>query len=600
MTNRLNRNSMTYRSFAIVLLSICSLALFPETGYGQYPQVPVTISSEKVKIDGKVFYSHIVLEKQTLYSISKAYGVSVQDIYAANPNLETDGLKKNAIILIPVPDHGSQQAKTARYATADEGNSSAGNTDKDGSSAITEEPSEKKTPDDTRKARKQTRKDRAKNEDIYLIHTVRWYEDLDVISEKYGVPVDIIIEVNGLSGRKLTNRQKLRIPADLKAYMEERSSSQDPHKEIDVPTKEESHDPGLTTTVTPASRGKVNVMLMLPLNATAGKASESNMDFYSGALIAAREAGFEGTGVDLSVYDVADGTIPMTENRIAVTDVTIGPVSRTDLTTLLSKVPEDFHVVSPFDPRAESMVAGHRNLIQAPASVYAQYENLASWIKSDRKPAEKLVVIYEKGMRETTESSAAETFLQAAGLQYSSFSYSILEGRNVLVPIKGLMAQGKINRVLVVSESEAFVNDLVRNLNLMVHDNYPIVLYGPSKLRSFETIDVEDYHNVNLHLAMSYYVDYDSREVQKFLMEYRALCNTEPGPFAFQGYDLMRYFVLMCSKYGDSWADHLESEETVKMLQSDFRFRRYGEGGLENIGIRRIIYGPDYSVSLIN
>lgn len=575
---------MTGRSFAILLLSICSLTVFPGISHGQYPHVPVTISTEKVRIDGNVFYSHIVLEKQTLYSISKAYGVSIQDIYGANPDLETEGLKKNAIILIPVKT--VPQDKTDAVSGTDNVTGTAAG---DG--------------DDQKKDRKQTKKDKENDTEVYLVHTVRWYEDLDVISKKYGVPVDIIIEVNGLSGRKLANRQKLKIPADLKSYLESKPSAaaapqETGQEEKPAPKERDRHPFQEHFTGEASMMPKVNVMLMLPLNAQEGKGSESNMDFYSGALIAAREAGLEGTGVDLSVYDVADGTIPMTENRINVTDFTIGPVSRTDLTTLLAKVPEDFMVVSPFDPRAESLVPGHRNLIQAPASVFAQYEDLASWIKEERTNGEKLVVIFEKGMRENSESTAAEAFLQAAGLQYSSFSYSILEGRNVLGPIKALMNKGKTNRVLVVSESEAFVNDLVRNLNLLKHDNYPVVLYGPSKLRSFETIDVEDYHNVNLHLAMSYYVDYDSEDVQDFLREYRALCNTEPGPFAFQGYDIMRYFTGLCSRYGKNWPGHLEDGTEGKMLQSDFRFRRYGEGGLENIGIRRIVYGPDYSVRL--
>lgn len=593
---------MTGRSFAILLLSICSLTVFPGTSYGQYPHVPVTISTEKVRIDGNVFYSHIVLEKQTLYSISKAYGVTIQDIYGANPDLETEGLKKNAIILIPVKSAQQDKTDAAAATSGKEGDRPDGSNDtvtgsgKGPAAAAVDG-------DDARKSRKQTKKDKAEDSEVYLIHTVRWYEDLDVISKKYGVPVDIIIEVNGLSGRKLANRQKLRIPADLKSYLEGKTEAAGVAVETSQEAKPAIQDKERNTfheyfTGTAVTSSKVNVMLMLPLNAQDGKGSESNMDFYSGALIAAREAGLEGTGVDLSVYDVADGTIPMTENRIKVTDFTIGPVSRTDLTTLLAKVPEDFMVVSPFDPRAESLVPGHRNLIQAPASVFAQYEDLASWIKEDKAYGEKLVVISEKGMRENSEGTAAEAFLQAAGLQYSSFSYSILEGRNVLGPIKTLMNKGKINRVLVISESEAFVNDLVRNLNLLVHDSYPVVLYGPSKLRSFETIDVEDYHNVNLHLAMSYYVDYDSRDVQDFLREYRALCNTEPGPFAFQGYDIMRYFIGLCSRYGKDWAAHLEDGEKGKMLQSDFRFRRYGEGGLENIGIRRIVYGPDYSVRL--
>lgn len=558
------------------LAAFCLMASYA-AAYGQYPQVPVSISTEKVKIDGKVYYSHIVLEKQTLYSISKAYGVTVQDIYDANPALQTEGLKKNAIILIP----SAQPAATAQAAQGT-------NPDNEISDAPVQD-------DNGSKAAKKNRRNREKVQDVYIVHTVRWFEDLDMISEKYGVPVDIIMEVNGLTGRKLTNRQKLKIPADLKAYLEERAASQaQEQQQAEESTEATAQDRHISMPKT-----DINAILMLPFNAGEGSGSESNMDFYSGALLAARDLGLSGTGVDLSVYDVAGGTSPVTADRLRMSDVAIGPVSKSALAALLEIAPEDRYIVSPFDQRAEALVATNKNFVQAPASVSAQYENLTDWITESRTPDEPLIVVFEKGMREESESNAAETYLQASGQTYSSFSYSILEGRNVLEPIKALMNQEKTNRVLVISESEAFVNDLVRNLNLLIHEDYRIVLYGPSKLRSFETIDVEDYHNVNLHLAMSYYVDYDSPEVQDFLLKYRALYNTEPGPFAFQGYDLMHYFVKVCAKYGTGWGEFIENEDTARLLQSDFKFRRYGEGGLENIGIRRLVYGPDYSVKLL-
>ena len=558
------------------LAAFCLMASYA-AAYGQYPQVPVSISTEKVKIDGKVYYSHIVLEKQTLYSISKAYGVTVQDIYDANPALQTEGLKKNAIILIPSAQPATT-AQTAQGTKPDNEISDAPVQDDNGS-----------------KAAKKNRRNREKVQDVYIVHTVRWFEDLDMISEKYGVPVDIIMEVNGLTGRKLTNRQKLKIPADLKAYLEERAASQaQEQQQAEESTEATAQDRHISMPKT-----DINAILMLPFNAGEGSGSESNMDFYSGALLAARDLGLSGTGVDLSVYDVAGGTSTVTADRLRMSDVAIGPVSKSALAALLEIAPEDRYIVSPFDQRAEALVATNKNFVQAPASVSAQYENLTDWITESRTPDEPLIVVFEKGMREESESNAAETYLQASGQTYSSFSYSILEGRNVLEPIKALMNQEKINRVLVISESEAFVNDLVRNLNLLIHEDYRIVLYGPSKLRSFETIDVEDYHNVNLHLAMSYYVDYDSPEVQDFLLKYRALYNTEPGPFAFQGYDLMHYFVKVCAKYGTGWGEFIENEDTARLLQSDFKFRRFGEGGLENIGIRRLVYGPDYSVKLL-
>ena len=60
-----------------------------------YVSAPVTVSKDKVRVNGKICWSHIVREKQTLFSIAKAYEVTVDDIYAFNPTLKETGLKKN-------------------------------------------------------------------------------------------------------------------------------------------------------------------------------------------------------------------------------------------------------------------------------------------------------------------------------------------------------------------------------------------------------------------------------------------------------------------------------------------------------------------------
>ena len=88
---------------------------FAEAVYAQeYESTPVTISKEKLKINGQVCYSHIVLEKQTLFSISKAYNVTIEDIYKYNPSVKEKGLQKNSILIIPMvenPDETSLQAE---------------------------------------------------------------------------------------------------------------------------------------------------------------------------------------------------------------------------------------------------------------------------------------------------------------------------------------------------------------------------------------------------------------------------------------------------------------------------------------------------------
>jgi hypothetical protein len=129
----------------------------------------------------------------------------------------------------------------------------------------------------------------------------------------------------------------------------------------------------------------------------------------------------------------------------------------------------------------------------------------------------------------------------------------------------------------------------------MIHKKYNVILYAPSKIRSFETIEVENFHNTSMHVSLGYYIDYDDPRVMDFLLKYRALFNTEPTQFAFQGYDLARYFANLCGRYGRKWDSRLDQTD-MSMLQSTFRFRSSEDGGYVNQGVRRIIYSDDWSI----
>ena len=70
-----------------LLAAILSVFTYIGVAGQDYVPVPVTVSKEKVKLDGKVYYSHVVLERQTLYGISKAYNVTIEDLYKANESI---------------------------------------------------------------------------------------------------------------------------------------------------------------------------------------------------------------------------------------------------------------------------------------------------------------------------------------------------------------------------------------------------------------------------------------------------------------------------------------------------------------------------------
>lgn len=562
-------DSMNRKSLILVLSAILGLTQFHAVSAQDYVAPPVTISKEKIRMDGRTFYSHIVLEKQTLYSISKAYGVTVEQIYEANPSLRETGLKKNSIILIPTYD-GEKTAKEIRQ-------------------------EQKETEKQQKREEKQRRQDEKKN---FLIHTVKWYEDLDVIAAKYGVSVGSIMEANGLTGRKLSNRQKLRIPIgpaqepEVPQIPEEDAQ----HQEQQVPAtiKEESMEHNETVTYT--GKKEIDAVLLLPLNASGEKKSESAMDFYSGALLAAKELGEKGINIEISTYDAGEGNLPVTRERLMRADVVIGPFASQDIEALLAKAPESTYVVSPLDHRAERFAGTYRNFIQVPSSTEAQYADIVDWIEEEMSPSDAVVIVHEKSLKGDEEAKNLKARLNADGIAYTTFSYSILEGRDIVGTIAEKISEQNTNRVIVASDSEAFANDVIRNFNLLLHNRYPVVLYCNSKIRSYETADIGNLHNVGTRVSMSYYVDYDSPDVQNFLLKYRALYNTEPTAFAYQGYDTMTYFVNICAEYGTSWPSMLTKEET-RMLQSNFGFTKKADGGYVNTATRRIIYNPDYSVT---
>ena len=534
------------------------MAFAASAGAQEYVAPPVEVSDQKVRKDGKVFYSHVVLERQTLYSISKAYNVTQEEIFEANPGLKETGLKKNAIIMIPTQ---SEVKETIQQKQED---------------AV-----------------------EATGASIQKIHTVRWYETLKDIAAKYNVTESEIISANNLKDGKIKNRQKLIIPTigstverittESEAEIVQEVEEEDMNLETAFDDKDEEEE----TATTILSKSTIQATVLLPLKATGNSSSKSNMDFYSGLLLAARELGESGINIDMNVYDIANGSFGATRDELETSDMIIGPVAAGDINRLYTVAPGIKALVSPLDPKAEQLTERYSTMVHAPAPRMAQYEDVANWIKEDLMPGDKVIVISEKEARKGDEGRILRAVIDSAHITYTPFSYSILEGRKIQEPLETEMTTEGFNRVVVASESEAFVNDVVRNLNLTIHNKFNVVLYAPAKIRTFETIEIENFHNTNLHASLTYYIDYNDPEVRKFIKKYRTLFHTEPTQFAFQGYDVAKYFLGLCAKYGEDWMRYAED---ASMLQSTFDLKPSGNAGYINNGIRRIVYGKEYSV----
>jgi len=542
-------------------LVFAMLMLLPEgvASSQSYEQVPVKVSSDKVRRDGKLYFAHAVQERQTLFSIAKAYGVSVDAIVAANPDkdLAENGPAKGSILLIP-----------------------------------SEEPIAETASDD----RKQE-EDSITDDGKYVIHVVKWYDDLSSIADKYGVSEVDIRRANNLTGDKLKKRSRLRIPIGSTAEETEESVRQeDAAAEADTeeaqPEQEEEEREQRDFLGFLRKSDKVRFSILLPFNSQGGNASIPYMDFYSGALLALRDLGRDGISADVSVVDVSGG---ISAADLSDKDFVIGPVSVSGLGKVISESEGRIPVISPLDQEAAALTDTCRALAQVPSSHETQYADLVKWLAKDFRREDKVIVVHSSDGKGADTAAWVDTLLSENDIPYSTLSYGVLQGRNMAGRMGDMMSSGT-TRVILASEDEAFANDVVRNLNLMVHRGKSVVFYGSSKVRTYKTIDVENLHAINTHLSVPYFIDYDSPAVRDFLLAYRALYNTEPTQFAFQGYDVTAFFVRACHEGGRNWFDGLVRADRTSELQGDFYFSRNGDGGMLNEGVRRIVYTTDYHI----
>ncbi len=551
--------------------------------FAQIIPTKIEVSAEQVNVNGVLFYLHKVEEKQTLYSISKAYETDVKTIINDNPDLSS-GLKKGTLIYIRVANQPNKEQASKEESIKDH-----------------------KT-EDKQIGNKQTAI--ITNTQIQAQHIVKWYESLSSIAKKYGVTEIEIAHVNSLINNKIETRQLLNIP--LPGVFDPSQLSQ----KADSLANQVDYEGNLRETETHQKpelfkRGKfdnLTVSLLLPLGGSSDsiknkeiRSTNNFIEFYQGFLLAIEDIKKANPGIKLKVK-IIDTDEYRSSNHIVesgalnMSNIIIGPIFTENIEPILKYAQkEGIYVVSPMDPESDHLANEYSNFYQVSTPISYQQRGILSAIDIFSN----VTLIFEDTGADPGEFvNITREILEGARIRYNAISYTILKGRSILPSIEDKLKQGSVNHVIVASNSEAFVSDVLRNLNLLKsRRNYEIVIYGTPRWRSFETIEIDYYHGMNLNISMQYYVDYNRESIKDFLSKFRALYNSEPSPYAFQAYDIANYFIGGMWRNGNDFINNTQDYKR-EMLHSDYNFiRKEDNGGYINTAIRRVIYKPDYSTS---
>ncbi|MBP5488821.1 MAG: LysM peptidoglycan-binding domain-containing protein [Bacteroidales bacterium] len=496
---------------------------FQALGAQEVTPVPVKVSTDMVRKGDHLFYAHVVVARQTLYSIGKAYGVSTLDIIDANPKLDLHNkpIHPGDVLLIPV--------------------------------RIADLKAPEPEPSDTLAAP---------------------VDSLTAPVDSVPAPSDTLAPVDTLA------------PADTLA----------PLDSLAMPVDSIPAGP-----VRPAFVydyvDRIHVALLLPLAADAAP-NQYYMNFYFGALLAARDLGAEDIEVDLTVIDVSSAKdFGRVGKVLEQSDVIIGPVSTADIQRTLPLLPEGKFIVSPMDPKTEPLVAEHPVILAAtPAST--QIADAVSWMKSDMAPADSLIIVRESGYPMSANSQLFVSEIDPESISNRvEVSYALSEGIKMNEDFFAYHTHLKdtVTWVVAASEHDVFVSDVIRNVALQNYMGHNTYIYGPAKTKSQE---VDEMCGARLHQSATYHINYDDPAVIRFVKDFRALFQDEPDNFAFHGYDTVKYFVTACENYGRNWQQKLD-DFTMSGLQTNFKFAWDPESvGDINSGIRRVVYSPGYKISV--
>ena len=560
------------RLVLFLFLLLTAPALFAQG----YDAPGVVLSKEKANIAGKVYFVHKVLPKQTLYSICKAYGVKEEEVVAANPDIK-DGLKAGSILFVPVNEtDAAAQAEKAEDKAA-----------KASKTVQQVEPEESFEDDTTLEIER------------VIEHPVRWYESLTSISRKYKISVAEILSYNGLKDTDSIRGRTLLIPV-----YRERSAvadpDDDPEEEIDSPdagggdSGNEAVDP-----MTPVRKQRwfsaaepMHIALVLPFHAN-GTPAASFLNFYSGALMAVQEQKEKGAHIILNVYDLAEGAQAILEDsRFQESDVVIGPVEASTLDPFLAfSDQKGVILVSPLDHKADSLADTHPFFFQAPASANTQLDNLIASIRGRNQGPVYLVA--SSSTNEGELVARMEEQLHSEDISYRKVSLSELPDR--------VNAASRLEpaRVIIGSENRLFTAEVISALNALAKKNVPMQVWCTNRVRNYETSDPDALFNLGVRTSVPYFIDYSNPDDQDFVRKYRSFYYAEPDDFAFQGHDVLSYFIVSLMQQGSAFIDHADLHP-MQLLHCNFHFERAHEkSGWRNRATRNLVYDKEnFSISI--
>jgi LysM repeat protein len=571
----------------------------------QEEPVEVKRSTDKVILEGKVYYIHSVREKETLYGISKAYNISEKVITLENPDVFA-GLKAGMVLKIPADPIHIQEITIPETNEFHFHIISAGETlyflSKKYNVPIEE--IQKYNPEveysdlqvnqviKIPKIQYQQQRDTFPTEDYFFHHIIKG-ETLYSLSIYYGVNEEQIRELNPeLKWGNIKYDEYIKIPR--KPVLAEKDTIVPVADSIQLDTLFKITDTIQMErwieadceylTPNPLKR-TIQVGLFLPLALRTEEISDSItlqeaikkseedpsvdmkwddikkleeelsainpriigfLDFYEGVLLALDSMKNSNVSIELYVYDTERDTVHfeqiLNQKEMKDMDLIFGPVETENL-----KLVADFGkehkipVISPFTD-SQWLLRDNPYFIQMVPAMEIEFRNWAKFLTNYW--GNTMIIIYngDSTEYETIEFLKQEMYEELARRSF----YDGLRLKEVIITDS---AEYEMNQFLTTDDQNIIIipsTDEAYVSNILTAlffeiEEYDIQVFGMSNWHKFQSIDLEYLHQMGINYFTTFYIDYKKEAVLKFIGKFRQVYRTEPYRVSPRGYNLSMY-----------------------------------------------------------
>ncbi|MDX5449375.1 MAG: LysM peptidoglycan-binding domain-containing protein [Bacteroidota bacterium] len=488
-----------------------------------------------------------VVAGETIYSLSRAHGLTEEAFLVLNPAVKDDGLKVGMKVKLPIRNEVEKvdlqrevQVKPEEVIAKD----NASNKDK--------------------------------GTDKYILYQLKPEDSVEGILAQFEVSRKDLYELNPELLEQVIPGRYIVLP-----------------RKGNMPIRKDSAkvtSPNYLKDLAKDSRA-LNVAVWLPFGTSdvdsvpgngLNQISRMSLEFYTGLKLAFDTLATQGLSVNLQVEDTRNDLRRIEElvNTLPVeTDLIIGPVyarnadRAADLLRAKGKL-----VISPLSKKVD--VRNHDNLVglipdeDAEIDAMAQYINKRKlktniiFVNPDNEANRKKVQAIRQRLSATEDPRIFEGWIHSEFPPQGYF-------RNLLYP-------GKENVFVMVSEDAAFISQLTSRLNSLRDTS--ITLIGTSEALEIPTLDFNYLEKLHFTVTDPVYCDYNNEAVQDFIGKYRQLTKTEPGKFAFLGYDLGLFLGRTLVLKG-GFTD-ITQTGSMEGLINEIKFHRAMGQGYRNTGVR--------------